>query len=94
MSLKKGHINALNVLDARRLSYVPKHFATMTVNIKYIGDVELINVWMYQNLSSRYAIRQVLKTNIDNKVVEVHEIGVEDSKELTIMSLTCPYLDR
>lgn len=94
MSLVKGYVNPLNVLDARRLNFIPRHFATMAVSTKYSNQVDLIDAWIYQNLSSRYSIREVLKIGADNKVVEVHELGVEDPKELTILSLTCPHLDK
>lgn len=91
MSLKKGSINALNVLGARKLSYIPKHFTRMTL---HTSRIDLIDKWIYQNLDSRYAIVKSLKIDHDNKVVQVHELGIEIAKELTIMSLSCPHLDR
>ena len=91
MSLAKGYINPLNALDARRLKYIPKHFAKMTINTLY---ADAIDVWIYQNLNSRYAIAKTLKINSDNKLLEVQEIGIEDAKELSMLSLSCPYLDK
>lgn len=91
MSLTKGSINALNVIGARRLSYIPKHFARMTLNT---NRIEMIDKWIYQNLDSRYAIVKSLKVDHDNKVMQIHELGIEIAKELTIMSLSCPYLDK
>lgn len=92
MSLAKGKVNPLNVLGARRLSYMPKHFASMSLGDRC--NLESINNWIYQNLDSRYAIVKVLKVDSNNKLVEVHELGVEDAKELTMLSLSCPYLDK
>lgn len=92
MSLVRGTINPLNVLGARKLNFMPKHFATMTLSDR--SNLERINSWVYQNLDSRYAIVKSLKLDASNKLVEVHELGVEDAKELTMLSLTCPYLDR
>ena len=92
MALVKGKVNALNVLGARKLSYIPKHFAIMTIPKKdYIEDLDF---WLYQNLDSRYAITQSLRVDANNRIIEVHEIGVEDAKELTMLSLSCPYLDK
>jgi hypothetical protein len=91
MSLTKGSVNLFNVLDARRLNYIPTHFAKMTLNT---NRIEMIDKWVYQNLDSRYAIVKGLKVDYDNKVVQIHEIGLEVAKELTIMSLSCPYLDK
>jgi hypothetical protein len=91
MSLKRGEVNALNVLGFRRLTYIPKHFATMTL---VASNSDAIDSWIYQNLDSRYAITKKLQLDPNNKMVEIHELGVEDAKELTILSLSCPYLDK
>lgn len=91
MSLAKDRVNALNVLDVRRLTYIPTHFAKMSINS---FQIENINSWVYQNLDSRYAIVRSLKLDSSNKLVEVHELGVEDARELTMLSLSCPHLDR
>ena len=92
MSLIKGSVNPLNVLGVRRLRYMPKHFARMTINNELNSD--RIDAWVYQNLDSRYAIVKSLKIDSNNKMIEVQELGVEDAKELTILSLSCPYLDK
>jgi hypothetical protein len=92
MSLIKGSVNPLNVLGVRRLSYMPKHFARMTINDELNSD--RIDAWVYQNLDSRYAIVKSLKIDSNNKMIEIQELGVEDAKELTILSLSCPYLDK
>jgi hypothetical protein len=92
MSLIKGSVNPLNVLGVRRLSYMPKHFARMTINDELNSD--RIDSWVYQNLDSRYTIIKSLKIDSNNKMIEIQELGVEDAKELTILSLSCPYLDK
>jgi hypothetical protein len=92
MSLIKGSVNPLNVLGVRRLSYMPKHFARMTINDELNSD--RIDAWVYQNLDSRYTIVKSLKIDSNNKMIEIQELGVEDAKELTILSLSCPYLDK
>jgi len=92
MSLKRGSVNPLNVLGARRLNYIPKHFARMVIGGRSNSD--RIEHWVYQNLDSRYAIVKSLKLDSSNKLVEIQELGVEDAKELTILSLSCPYLDK
>jgi hypothetical protein len=92
MSLVRGVINPLNALGARRLSFIPKHFARMTLSDK--SSTDRIDAWIYQNLDSRYAIVKSLKLDSNNKMIEIQEIGVEDAKELTILSLSCPHLDK
>lgn len=92
MSLMRGQINPLNVLGVRKLNYIPDHFETMTLSNQYY--VDRIESWIYQNLDSRFAIVKSLKLDSNNKLVEVQELGVEDPKELTMLSLSCPYLDK
>ena len=92
MSLVRGTVNPLNALGARRLSFIPKHFATMMLSDR--SSTDKIETWIYQNLDSRYAIVKSLKLDSNNKMIEIHEIGVEDAKELTILSLSCPHLDK
>ena len=90
MALTKGSVNALNVIGARRLSFIPDHFAKMIIG----ANANLVDQWVYQNLNSRYAIVKSLKLDDNNKMVEVQELGVEDPKELTMLSLTCPHLEK
>ena len=94
MSLLKGSINALNAIGARRLEFIPEHFASMYVQPTDTRVTEL-DEWMYKNLDSRYAIVSslILDTNT-NRITEVYQIGVEDAKELTMLSLSCPHLDK
>lgn len=93
MALVRGGVNKLNVLEARKLNFIPKHFTTMLLNCDKFSTIK-IDRWVYQNLDSRYAIVKKLKVDNNNKVVVVFKIGVEDAKELTILSLSCPYLDK
>ena len=92
MALIKGKVNALNVVGARKLNYIPTHFTIMTIPKK--DRIDDLDFWIYQNLDSRYCIAENLRVDVNNRIIEVHEIGVEDAKELTMLSLSCPYLDK
>ena len=50
--------------------------------------------WIYKNLDSRYAITPALSVDTNNHLVTAYKIGVEDAKELTMLSLSCPHLDK
>jgi hypothetical protein len=89
MSLNRGEINALGVLGLRKLSFMPDHFAKITID-KSI-DIKMLEHWINYNLNSRYSITTDL-TMESNKIVEILEIGLEDPKEITILTLGCPYL--
>lgn len=90
MSLSRGEINPLGVLGMRKLSFIPEHFAK--ISIENLLEIKLIEHWITYNLNSRYAIIKKFTVNSENSLSTVLEIGLEDPKELTILSLGCPYL--
>lgn len=90
MSINRGEINPLSVLGFRRLSFIPEHFSKLTLP-KYV-DARSIQQWIEVNLNSRYSIRTNIKLNDDKQIVHVMEIGIEDPKELTILTLGCQHL--
>jgi hypothetical protein len=81
----------LGVLGLRRLSFIPKHFTTVTVGNDLI-DIKLLDHWINYHLNSRYAIKKSLKLDSSKKITEVIEIGIEDPRELTMLTLGCPYV--
>jgi hypothetical protein len=91
MSLSRGEVNPLGVLGLRRLSFIPKHFTTVTVGNNLI-DIKLLDHWINYHLNSRYAIKKSLKLDSSKKITEVIEIGIEDPRELTMLTLGCPYV--
>jgi len=92
MPLSKGTVNPLNVLGQRRLSYIPLHFSTIKTQNYF--DKEKIDQWIYYNLNSRYCVKLKQGLNSDRKFTDICEIGFEDPKELTMFSLSCPYLNQ
>jgi len=92
MSLVRGTVNPLNVLGIRKLPNIPVHFAKLyTENTK---DMHNIDNWIYTNLNSRYCVKKSHMLDKNNKITEVCEIGIEDHRELTLMSLGCPFLHK
>jgi hypothetical protein len=92
MSLSRGQVNPLSVLGFRKLTFIPEHFARIKVN--KIVDLKLLDQWINYNLNSRYALVKRLDLDNDKKMVEVVEIGIEDPKEITILTLGCPYIHK
>jgi len=90
MSLNRGQINPLGVLGSRKLSFIPAHFKKIFVSSSI--DAKIIDHWISYNLNSRYAIKKNFIVNDQNKITEVVEIGIEDQKEITILTLGCSYL--
>jgi len=92
MSLSRGEINPLGVLGLRKLSFIPEHFSKLSVD--RLIDAKLLDHWISYNLNSRYAIKKRLTLDQHKKMIEVIEIGIEDPRELTMLSLGCPYLHK
>jgi len=90
MSLNRGEVNPLSVLGMRKLNFIPEHFARITVNNSI--DSKLLDHWINYNLNSRYSIKNTLYVGSDNKMIDGIEIGIEDPKELTMLTIGCPHL--
>ena len=92
MALAKGKINPLNVIGVRKLSYIPSHFAKLSVVLANPYDLERISLWIYQNLNSRYCVRTDQGLDAERRIIDICDIGIEDHRELTMFNLACPYL--
>jgi hypothetical protein len=90
MSLSRGKINPLNVLGFRKLSFIPEHFSKIVIGHKI--DTKIVEHWIEYNLNSRYAIQSKHQLDNNRKIISVSEIGLEDPKELTMLSLGCQHL--
>ena len=91
MALSRNEVNPLSVLGLRKLSFIPKHFQTISIGIT---DIKMLDHWINYNLNSRYAIKKTYSLDHNKKMVEVLEIGIEDPKEITMLTLGCPYIHK
>ena len=91
MSLSRGEVNPLGILKLRKLSFIPEHFSK--INIEKT-DIKLLDHWIIYNLNSRYAIKKHFALDANKKMVEVIEIGMENPKEILMLTLGCPYIHR
>lgn len=90
MSLNKGEINPLSVLGLRKLSFIPNHFNKILLTHKV--DIKAVESWIEFNLNSRYCLKTSLTLDENNKIIYGTEIGFEDHKELTLLTLGCSQL--
>jgi hypothetical protein len=90
MALNRGEVNPLSVLKLRKLSFLPEHFTKIQTSVT--TDINLVDHWINFNLNSRYAIKKTFTLDHDNKMIEIIEIGIEDPREISMLSLGCPYL--
>lgn len=91
MALARKEVNALNVLGVRKLDHIPDNFTKLSING---ADTTALESWVMYNLESRFAIKKGLTLDPNNKLVENQEIGIEDPRELTMLTLACPHLHR
>jgi hypothetical protein len=96
MSLNRGIVNPLSLLKLRKLSFIPQHFQTIKTLNPNGNKEKLKNLdqWINYHLNSRYAIKNTLMLDHGNKMVEAIEIGIEDPKEIILLSLGCPHLHK
>jgi hypothetical protein len=92
MSLNRGTVNALGALGFRKLSFIPEHFARLSIDGRL--DLKAVEHWIEYNLNSRYSVQINYGLDQTRKVQEVTEIGLEDPKELTMLSLGCHHLHK
>lgn len=81
----------MGVMKLRRLSFIPEHFGKITVSLV---DIKMLEHWINYNLNSRYAIKKTLSIDSNKKMIEVIEIGLEDPREITMLTLGCPYVHK
>jgi hypothetical protein len=63
------------------------------MTLKDTAMADSIDGWIYHHLDSRYCVKISYIVGHDRKIAEVCEVGVEDPKELSMLSLSCPYLN-
>lgn len=90
MALKRNEVNPLGILNLRKLSFIPEHFQKM--NLDAGVNIKLLDHWINYHLNSRYAIQRGQDIDSNNRVIQVWVVGLEDGKDLTMLSLACPYL--
>lgn len=91
MSLKTGKVNPLNVLELRKVFFPAHHFHFTTLSKYSPSYHKQLDMWIYQNLNSRYYVGQAVSL-VDNTIVFVTKIGFEQEKELSFFKLACPLL--
>lgn len=90
MSLNRGVVNPLNVLGVRKLPFIPEHFSKISVRHRF--EVKAVETWIEYHLKSRYSIQTIYGLDGKRKLVTITEIGMEDPKEITLLTLGCPIL--
>jgi hypothetical protein len=90
--MKEFKVIPLNVLESRRLRFLPPHLDPIDVgDMSYYQQQDSILKWIYTNLKSRFFFGYLTKLS-DNKIVGYHALAFEDPYEATMFLLGCPHL--
>lgn len=92
MSLNRKEVNALNVLGMRKLNFIPAHFEKICLTYKI--DTKFVESWIEFNLNSRYSIKTSIMLDENKKIIYGTLIGLEDQKELSLLTLGCTQLHK
>lgn len=87
-------LNALDVLNSRKINTAAPHFAKIMVNQTEWDFDQNLESWITANLKGRYYIITQPYINDDGKLKNAKFAGFEDHKEITYFILACPYLRR
>lgn len=86
-------INALDILNRRKIDFIPRHFSKMKINDNEANVVET-EFWIKNKLRGRYFFLKAPLVLTDGKLRSNTVVGFEDHKELTYFMLACPHLRR
>lgn len=81
-------LNNLNILDKRKVSFIPYHFKKIDIEQNFFLNNDEIEKWIEKNLEGRYYIV------LDDWKSHTISIAFENAKELTYFLLACPFLRR
>jgi len=86
-------INALDVLNQRKISVTAPHFSKINLGkIDWLDNK--IEDWIISNLKGRYYVIEQPYITEEGKLKTSRFAGFEDHKETTYFILACPYLRR
>jgi hypothetical protein len=86
-------LNPLDILDKRKVDFMPIHFVKTKINLPDLIDESIID-WIETKLNGRFAVSVEPTIDSNGKLVTATFIGFENQKELTYFLLACPYLRR
>lgn len=89
MALTTGTPNPLNYFNLRRVVYAPPHFTYFTIKKFSPPQFNAIEVWIHENLDSRYFIGRDITLDKTNTIMYTTRIGFENELEMTFFKIAC-----
>jgi hypothetical protein len=85
------NINPLNVLDARRITFLAPHLEPIAITDYGWSHSNEIPRWIEKNLKGRYFYGTLTKLE-DNRIMSYKAVAFEDQYESSMFLLKCPYI--
>ena len=89
--IKGTNPNPLDVLGVKQVKFLPPHFETVDLRMKYNLEQSLAN-WISRNIKNRFYIGKNVSLDDENKIVNVCTVGFEETKDMSYFMLACPHL--
>jgi len=87
--------NNLDLLDERRLDYLPPQFPIFHLDDKImITEKDNILNWIRIKLKGRFALLKFINIGADQRSKSRFTVGFEKTSELTYFIIACPFLRR
>lgn len=94
MFSKTNQVNPLNYFNCRQFTKKPKGIEFLKLNFDWNDTEEMIEKWILENLKGRFYIGKHLDVDQHGKIQDIILVGFENSKELSIFNLSCPFIKR
>ena len=92
MFSKTNQVNPLNFFDCRKFTKKPFGLEYLKLEFDWNDNQELLEKWIEENLKGRYYIGKHIGVNQEGKIQNYILVGFENSKELSLFNLSCPYI--
>ena len=94
MFSKTKEPNSLNFFDCRKFTKKPSGLQILKLSTDHTETNEHIEKWILENLKGRYYIGKHLGVDNHGLIKNYFLVAFENSKELSIFNLSCPYIQR
>jgi hypothetical protein len=94
MFSKTNQVNPLNFFNCRKFTKKPFGLEYLKLSFDWNDNEEVLEKWIMENLKGRFYIGKHLDVNHEGKIENIILVGFENSKELSIFNLSCPFIKR
>jgi len=94
MFSKTNQVNPLNYFGCRQFKKKPRGIEFLKLDFDWNDNEEIIEKWILENLKGRFYIGKHLDVDREGKIKNYILVGFENSKELSIFNLSCPFIKR